>query len=593
MSFLNRRVGVRSARLGGAQLGWAVGLLVALASGCSSEALCDDGACAEPTNSDAGMSSSDATNTPSPEAGGMTTATETTSDTLDDTNGAGGMDNTSPISDAGPLLDASADSGLDASVADGGLLDGSIDAGPDAALDGSFTPVEADGSTDDEACLDCECLDNFECLDPTPICGPTHVCIQCDDSDNFGCSGKKPWCLGGPSFPENKCVECRGHTDCDDDSFPACENNECVTCSIVDNNGCGVDAPLCVQDNGGNNHCVQCIDAEDCGGDTPICEDSVCIPCSTRMAESGDDGCSDEAAPRCLAGDSPTENSCVECLEGGDCDAERPLCTDDNTCVECLTSANCNDEAAPRCDDTGTCAGCEADEDCDSFDGATQCDVQSGACVECTSDDNCPNAAEAACGEDFTCGACAADSDCEHLDGLSVCDAGTCVECSVEDESACGANSCNPATRQCTNTPRSSVSTCRACVADSECESESYRCVPLNFDGQPHGSYCMKRQSAGCSRPYLSPLTAASLSGAASEGYCGINQALTTCEAIRDLSSSETCQADDDCGEGLGGLCATVGIAANRCTYQCGSADECTGTYTCDDDGPGDEWYCH
>jgi len=91
--------------------------------------------------------------------------------------------------------------------------------------------------------------------------------------------------------------------------------------------------------------------------------------------------------------------------------------------------------------------------------------------------------------------------------------------------------------------------------------------------GTAHGSYCLKDASvAGCVRPFGIAISATSLDGHASP-YCGINETLTTCEAVHALVVDTTCASDAECPEG--GLCRTVGLTANRCTYQCGFASEC------------------
>jgi hypothetical protein len=101
-------------------------------------------------------------------------------------------------------------------------------------------------------------------------------------------------------------------------------------------------------------------------------------------------------------------------------------------------------------------------------------------------------------------------------------------------------------------------------------------------------------------------ITAVSASGAASDDYCGVNQEITSCEAIRDLQDpSDTIRCsnpsgvatDNLCGchrdvngactdIGTGGLCRSIN-GANRCTIQCSDGFECTGARTCvDTDSP-------
>jgi hypothetical protein len=195
-----------------------------------------------------------------------------------------------------------------------------------------------------------------------------------------------------------------------------------------------------------------------------------------------------------------------------------------------------------------------------------------------------------------TCKACESDDDCSHIAGKGVCNAGECVQCTATHETACADNSCNPATSTCTTTARGSRGTCQSCLADSECgdgagvQDPNKRCVAMAFNGAPHGAYCLQAASVGCASPYKVTTNVASLSGAAAEDYCGINQVATTCEALLDLAASKVCTVDTDCGNGLGGLCKNVAASTApvdlRCTIPCDSSPQCLGSApgnTCSD----------
>jgi hypothetical protein len=197
--------------------------------------------------------------------------------------------------------------------------------------------------------------------------------------------------------------------------------------------------------------------------------------------------------------------------------------------------------------------------------------------------------------------------------------ANQCVACTVSNETACGSNSCNPKTNVCTSTAKNSVALCGACTADSECKiggaTTIARCISMTFGPSAtlRGGYCLEAVSSGCDKPYgstsLMKLTAVSASNAASTDYCGINQELVTCEAIRDMqdandtircTNSSTSQPDDTlCGctrnssgtcidAGKGGLCRSIN-SANRCTIQCGNGTDCSSSYTCISPAPN---YC-
>jgi hypothetical protein len=262
------------------------------------------------------------------------------------------------------------------------------------------------------------------------------------------------------------------------------------------------------------------------------------------------DGACGGATPVCNI----ATDECVECTEedAAACTGDTLLCDQDtNTCVECLQQTDCMDAAASRC--------------------------SAGSCVPCSTNEHCSD-----------------------ISGKGVCHSGTCVQCTVADESACGANSCNPMTKQCTGTPRGSVGICRPCLADSECvggnqPDPEQRCVQMEFQGVLRtGGFCLRRVAKGCDRPYQIPWNAQSLSGAPSEVYCGINQASVRCEAVLDLIGSRSCSggADTQCGcardddgncieSGQGGLCRTVGVNANQCTYRCGAVGHCPDGFTC------------
>jgi hypothetical protein len=86
-----------------------------------------------------------------------------------------------------------------------------------------------------------------------------------------------------------------------------------------------------------------------------------------------------------------------------------------------------------------------------------------------------------------------------------------------------------------------------------------------------------------------------SLSGAAIDDYCGINENLATCPAVRALLADTECDPSDgdgDCPDPAG-LCRELPGAVNRCTYLCASIVECdVPGSTCDSSGPSDEDYC-
>ncbi|AKF06544.1 hypothetical protein DB32_003693 [Sandaracinus amylolyticus] len=246
---------------------------------------------------------------------------------------------------------------------------------------------------------------------------------------------------------------------------------------------------------------------------------------------------------------------CVPGLDGGHDGAQEPI------------------DAGP---DAGPCAGeCDLDH----------CDVSSGRCLECLGDDECTNASAPVCsvGE---CGDCTTDDQCSRL-GLHECHEGGCVDCTPETEEAVcpPAFVCDPADGSCSETAvRGMVGACGACIADSHC-GEGFDCVPMNYMGTPRdGGYCLRRLSLGCSRPYSVPIAGRrTLSGKTGEMYCGIDEAVTTCEAV--LVFGEDCPSGlaTDCTSAPGAVCGTVAGIANTCTYACADNLQCPMLRTCPD----------
>ena len=239
---------------------------------------------------------------------------------------------------------------------------------------------------------------------------------------------------------------------------------------------------------------------------------------------------------------------------------------------------------------SGECVQCTA-ADATACGGATPvCDTTAGACVACNVSSDCASLTAPQCNAaTHVCEACTADAACMGRATTTACDVtggGDCVACTAGNEAACGMSSCNPATNSCTTTARTTIRTCRACVADSECMADN-RCVSMNFMGTARADgYCLKRFSTGCARPYTVTTAArVSLSAALVETYCGVDEASTTCEAVLALVDDAACAAstDTDCGvTGLAdGLCRTVSGVMNRCTYACTTAAQCPGAVTC------------
>jgi hypothetical protein len=124
--------------------------------------------------------------------------------------------------------------------------------------------------------------------------------------------------------------------------------------------------------------------------------------------------------------------------------------------------------------------------------------------------------------------------------------------------------------------------------------------VPMRFGNVPlRGGFCLQTTGTGeCAQPFAFPLPEPreSLSGAPPAVYCGVNEELTSCDAVWALVNNELCEDDFDCAA-PGAICRQVGELGLRCTYECSFANEClpgggSGSTCGDDDGSAAENYC-
>ena len=291
----------------------------------------------------------------------------------------------------------------------------------------------------------------------------------------------------------------------------------------------------------------------------------------------------------------------------GDDDVGEPFCPagsyfDGDVCVldedagstgDMGPCGDCGDEV---CDEvTLSCVACLRDTDC--TDG-NRCDTDladpsMNRCVACTSDAHCTDPAAAKCDTAAgTCTACDDSTQCEGT-GQNVCSDGTCVQCSEDDESACGENVCDVSAETCTTTPAGMTGLCQPCVSDRQC-SPGRVCVPMEFDETPLGSFCLWRQDAtegggpmgDClnARPYVAPAPETLTVSGESIAVCSLRQ--TTCDALVDFDALDCTTAfdsDETCGvEALDdGLCRMRSAAVNRCTIPCLSDDDCKPGSSC------------
>jgi hypothetical protein len=302
----------------------------------------------------------------------------------------------------------------------------------------------------------------------------------------------------------------------------------------------------------------------------------VCAGCYSRPSAAEEEALLDAASLDAIAtagelADAAAPKDAAEPDAGCTCADDKPVCLDDGSCAACSaddTTACPTDK--PLCDEANACVACLENADCKS-ETAPVCSA--GECVPCSNDAGCSDRGQ-------------------------ICDTSTgqCEGCTLAREAErCGENSCDPKTLACTGTQRGSVTICRACVADSECEAD-HRCIPMYFgtgDSRVElGGRCMRRLAAGCDEPYSAPrLTRGSLSGAAEDAYCGVAESRTSCEAILGLIGGAKCEDGSDATcNGAGALCRAVNGTTHRCTYACESTATCPGDFPCA--GSGADRYC-
>jgi len=289
----------------------------------------------------------------------------------------------------------------------------------------------------------------------------------------------------------------------------------------------------------------------------------------------------------------PPDDGGVDAGPCGTCPVDKPVCTSALECVQCTAED----------DDYCTAQG-------------QLCDLGSSSCAQCLGDSDCtdPNAAQC---DNAVCVPCTEQGHCEGIEGIgaaeSACDDGVCVDCTPETEgnTCIDETACNPVTNECTTVRIGSLDVCEECVADSQCgedgaASDAHRCVPMYYEmvdnrfPDSDTGFCLKSIELGgsCANPFRIPLTRTSLSGAEADEYCGINEDLATCPAVRALIEDVDCDprnGDADCPQ-PSGLCRELPGMTNNCTYLCSDIVECKSPpapgSSCGSSGSGGDDYC-
>ena len=104
-------------------------------------------------------------------------------------------------------------------------------------------------------------------------------------------------------------------------------------------------------------------------------------------------------------------------------------------------------------------------------------------------------------------------------------------------------------------------------MSDSDCGAGAL-CIAMQLAGIPAGGHCLLESTGTCPQPMTVVLSnRPSLSGAAAAAYCGIDEALTSCEAI--LALGNGCSVTTDCAPGGGARCENLMGAGMACTIDC------------------------
>lgn len=451
------------------------------------------------------------------------------------------------------------DGGMDAAV-DGGACDPATHAGcgpSELCCPGGNGPVcVATGSGQCEACATaCTADSSSACVERTCRCG-----------DGPACAGATPLC----DDAAGACVECRDASDCTDRQ---CVSGRCVDCDRSDNSGCSGETPIC----NASDECEACgMDPDNCPGilvctpsgacggcdpgthegcetrTTPICdaESTLCRACASHeecMAERGRDHCLSDG--RCAVCDPADHAGCGGatpiCRAGADGALACAACANDGECAGRAATPVCAESGA----NAGACVACDAGDASVCAAMGAVCDVGANTCVECTTDGDCGGATPI-CGSGGTCRGCAETAECTAIATGTVCVTGGAMA------GSCGA--CDPTTAAgCSGTTpvcSAATATCGPCAGDADCA------------GAAGGTSCvtsgaMTGACAGCD-----PADGSGCSG--TTPICG---ALLTCVGC---TSNAQCSAI-----GSGTFCATSGARMGGCEA-CDPADHegCSGT---------------
>ncbi len=411
------------------------------------------------------------------------------------------------------------------------------------------------------------------------------ACDNCPDDDNPDQANLDGDALGDACDPDvdgdgfandvDNCVETDnvGQADTDEDQVgDACER------ACASNTNCD-SGHVCEP---GGAECVQCVGNEDCGPGEQ-CRAFVC---------NGDGGPCDvgNGDADCNNGEICEANTCVpaECDVDGACvaDPAAEQCVN-NRCEQCDQAANGNADCAAVADapicDANACRGCNEDNDCAGFAGATRCDP-SGSCEECVQDAHCQpgqiceaNACVAA--------ECASDEECDGNPAGGQCVTSRCEQCDVVDDAGCAIGE-NCVGAVCLD----------ACLVGGDCGANEIceaggcvaeQCDPNNGDldcaGNAPATTCDDGRCVECTGDGECGAGEICEGGACEAQACDVENLDADCPAGQDCVAGrcEQCDVADvnagcNAGDGEQPICV-----ANACVQCAGNGDCAAPTPTC------------
>lgn len=211
--------------------------------------------------------------------------------------------------------------------------------------------------------------------------------------------------------------------------------------------------PLC----GANLRCVQCRNADDCGGQT--CD---------------------------------AQGLCQGCQRNSDCPRDTPFCNNEPSrqCSECATHADCPG-ALPVCGPYGCHAGCVDDSQCRDDRGDRHCG-DDNFCNVCLIDAHCPGGTVCSRGEGCVPG-CASDAECVGATNSFGRAAPHCQRVCSE----CATDADCPGDARCTSDEVSGAKVCAICNSDADCDGhrECVKGYNQHLNGRPG---CCFRDMSAC-----------------------------------------------------------------------------------------------